>query len=276
MRLATLVCKGITGLALSLALLCAGCKDEERVDLILGTELEVVSAPNPVHTIIDPTGTSVITVTVADVVDFAPVLLGNEPVELETMDGSLVPTMGVTGDDMPDPLGKFTSTFSNSTPTLATVTVRANDQEVFYLIEVTDREPEASDPSATHGLFPAAVTVTDCRDTMGDPLEIALDGQLLDDQFFFMQGATIDLEVRGTTGGIGSGVFLDPMDMPITMVTTAGEGLYSAKYQLDAAGCDASCKGAPSLCTITLGGKFMGTPPSPYNSNDVVITTNIP
>ncbi len=291
MKLATLVHPAMTGLTLSLALLCAGCRDEERVDVILGTGLQVVSAPNPVHTAIDPTGTSVITVTVSDAVNLTQELLGNEPVELETMDGTLVPTMGLTeGDPMDPDFGMFTSMFSNSSPVLATVAVRANDLEVFHLIEVTDREPAASDPSTSFFFDPVSVTVTDCAQN------VSVGGQLFDSAGSIMQGATINLAIKtGSAMPVTlTGIFTESGTTTHT-VTSGGLGIYpnlgtappdppppaeSATFVLDLAECAASCAGmGPTACEIRLMATFttdITAGATTYNSNDVVITTDIP
>lgn len=283
MRFATLVRPAMTGLALSLVVLCAGCDDEERVDLILGSELSVVSAPNPVHTVIDSEGKSVITVTVSSRVDLVLVPLIDEPVELETTVGSLVPTMGVTGDTDPN-IGKFTSTFKTSTVGFATVTVRANEQEVFYLIEVTDREPEASTPSQTHLMDPASATITACEDAPGSgtPIELTVQGRLQDVQFFAMQGGTVDVSIRPTTDIPAGGWTFENGATSISVVT-GGSGLYEAKLKLDKTACEMSCVGMPDLCSVSVFGSFTGS--QVYESdvnvndamlNDLEVTTNIP
>ena len=270
MRDTTLRLWVLAGLALGLAVSAAACSDNNEEDReIRGSQLQVVSRPNPVHTVVDPTGTSDIEVTVTGL-DSLP--MAGAAVELSTMDGMLTTTMAVT-----DMAGMVTSTYSSSTVGFGTVEVRAVDTTVLHVIEITDREPDPSVPSKTHHLAPATWTITDCADV------VSIDGQLLDSSNFAIQGASVVLAIRPMSADpvTLTGTFQN--DLPSVTVTTGGVGLYSATFKLDPIEC-ASCGSNLGDCKISLFATFtgdMGTYESDVNVNDMmvndlVISTDLP
>ncbi|MEE9217626.1 MAG: hypothetical protein V3U98_01015 [Acidobacteriota bacterium] len=256
-----------SALVLLLALSIAAC-DEDDMEEAVGSRLELMASPAPVHLAVDDTGTSVLTLTVLDfnllpqegvLVTFE--LTGDGQLCLDSSPSTCTPPDTTISDTTV--AGLVSATFSHSSVGMATITASTVDLSATLIVDVLDAKPDTGNPSSTHSLTSGDPTITSCTDTVN------LDGILTDANFVPLSNAPISLSTSNASPATLFGTFSP------ASITTNGFGSYSATFTIDPTECASNCVGV--TCTLDIQATFTDIwGIDTFNSSLVAVSTNIP
>lgn len=252
---------------LALALVCAPACDDEDPESGEGLQIDLETTPNPVHLVVDSTGTSTIDALLADL-DDNPV--AGATIEFETNAGALSAPSAVT-----DGSGMASVTFTSvDTPVTATITATHANLVGITIINVFEED------IGDHTLSPTTATITACS---GTGSSVPLSGIVEDANAggIAMSGVNVTFsivstDVDGTATPLGG-------SFDAASATTNGFGEYTVTFTPTEADCTANCVGIPMpechwilQAGASAPNSPMHPPATPLSSNTVTVTETVP